>query len=76
MFNDIRKATLPTVNSQEFLPDLNIWTTCGGLFIVGGCTAALIIATVTKYNVTVKAPAIVRPTGELRIVQDRKCCLL
>ncbi|MEM1170692.1 MAG: HlyD family efflux transporter periplasmic adaptor subunit [Cyanobacteria bacterium P01_H01_bin.35] len=69
MFNDTRKATLPTVSSQEFLPDLNIWTTFGGLFIVGGCTAGLIIATVTKYNVTVKAPAIVRPTGELRIVQ-------
>jgi HlyD family type I secretion membrane fusion protein len=60
---------LPPVQDNEFLPPISRWTTLGGLFIVGSVGVAITLASVTKYNVTVKAPATVRPTGELRIVQ-------
>jgi len=36
---------------------------------VGTVGAAIILTAVTKYNITVKAPATVRPFGEVRIVQ-------
>jgi multidrug efflux pump subunit AcrA (membrane-fusion protein) len=36
---------------------------------VGTVGAAIILTAVTKYNITVKAPATVRPSGEVRIVQ-------
>ena len=60
---------LRPVQSDEFLPPISLWTTLGGLFLVGTVGAAITLAAVIKYNVTVKAPATVRPLGELRIVQ-------
>jgi HlyD family type I secretion membrane fusion protein len=60
---------LPPVQDNEFLPPISRWTTLGGLFIVASVGVAITLASVTKYNVTVKAPATVRPAGELRIVQ-------
>ena len=69
MLNDLNPAFLRPVQSDEFLPPVSIWTTIGGLFLVGGVGAAVALATFVKYNVTVKAAATVRPTGETRIVQ-------
>ncbi len=60
---------LPQVQDNEFLPPISRWTTLGGLLLVGSVGVAIILAAVTKYNVTVKAAATIRPTGELRIVQ-------
>jgi multidrug efflux pump subunit AcrA (membrane-fusion protein) len=60
---------LRPVQSDEFLPPISLWTTLGGLFLLGSFGAALTLATVTKYDVTIKAAATVRPTGEIRIVQ-------
>jgi HlyD family type I secretion membrane fusion protein len=57
------------VKSDEFLPPISLWSRLGGLLLVGTFGVAVTIASITKYNVTVKAPATVRPTGELRIVQ-------
>ncbi|MBW4573910.1 MAG: HlyD family efflux transporter periplasmic adaptor subunit [Aphanothece sp. CMT-3BRIN-NPC111] len=57
------------VSSDEYLPPISRWTTLGGLFLVSTFGVAVILAAVTKYNVTVKAPATVRPAGELRIAQ-------
>ena len=54
---------------DEFLPSIGKWTTLGGLVLLAAFGAALVLASILKYKVTVKAPAIVRPTGELRIVQ-------
>jgi HlyD family type I secretion membrane fusion protein len=39
------------------------------VFLVGTVGVAVTLAAVVKYNVTVKAPAIVRPAGDVRIVQ-------
>ncbi|MGK7917195.1 MAG: HlyD family secretion protein [Prochloraceae cyanobacterium] len=54
---------------DEFLPSIGKWTTLGGLVLLAAFGAALVLASILKYKVTVRAPAIVRPTGELRIVQ-------
>ncbi|NJL67675.1 MAG: HlyD family efflux transporter periplasmic adaptor subunit [Microcoleus sp. SM1_3_4] len=41
----------------------------GGLFQIAAVGIAFTLAAVIKYNVTVRAPANVRPAGEVRIVQ-------
>jgi HlyD family secretion protein len=60
---------LPTVHPEEFLPPIGRWATLGGLVMLGGLSAAMLLSAVLRYQVVVKAPASVRPTGELRLVQ-------
>ena len=60
---------LPEAKANEFLPPISRWTTFGGLFVLAVLTVAIPVAAVVKYRVTVKAQAVVRPTGELRTVQ-------
>ncbi len=60
---------LPPVQINEFLPPISRWTTFGGLFILFVIGLAVPVAAVTKYKVTVQGRAVIRPTGELRIVQ-------
>jgi HlyD family type I secretion membrane fusion protein len=61
--------SLKTVRSDEFLPPIYLWAKLGGWFLVGTVGAAISLAAVIPYNVVVKAPATVRPLGEVRIVQ-------
>lgn len=60
---------LPLLQNNEFLPPISRWTRWGGLFMVGAVGVAIALCSVTKYRVTVKAQAQVRPAGELRLVQ-------
>lgn len=60
---------LRPVQSDEFLPPIGFWTKLGGVVLVGSVGVAITLAAVVKYNVIVKAPATIRPSGELRIVQ-------
>ncbi|MEH1899852.1 MAG: HlyD family efflux transporter periplasmic adaptor subunit [Nostoc sp.] len=60
---------LPPIQDNEFLPPLGRWTTLGGLVLVCTLGLAVPLASITKYKVTVKGQAIVRPAGELRLVQ-------
>ena len=60
---------IPSVKPEDFLPSIGRWITIGGLVLVNAFGAALILASVLQYKVTVKANAIFRPAGELRIVQ-------
>jgi multidrug efflux pump subunit AcrA (membrane-fusion protein) len=69
MVNNSEINFLPSAQENEFLPPISHWTTFGGLFILGVLLSAVPIAAVVKYKVTVKGPAVVRPAGELRIVQ-------
>lgn len=69
MLNESSLEFLRPVQSDDFLPPISRWSTLGGLFLVGACSAAVTLAAVTKYPITVNAPAAVRPAGELRIVQ-------
>lgn len=63
--NSLRLAT-----PKEFLPPISYWTTIGGVAMLGIFGAAVILAGIIKYRVTIKAPATIRPTGELRLVQS------
>jgi multidrug efflux pump subunit AcrA (membrane-fusion protein) len=69
MVNTPQEDFLPLVESSDFLPPISFWAKLGGLFIVGAVGIAIAVASVTKYKVTVKAQATVRPVGGLRIVQ-------
>jgi multidrug efflux pump subunit AcrA (membrane-fusion protein) len=61
--------SLSPIQTNEFLPPISRWTTWGGMFILCTLALAIPVASVTKYKVTVKGQAVVRPAGELRIVQ-------
>lgn len=45
------------------------WTIFGGLFLVGTVAIAFAVSAVTPLPVTVKAAAVVRPNGEVKLVQ-------
>jgi multidrug efflux pump subunit AcrA (membrane-fusion protein) len=60
---------LNSIGENDFLPPISRWTKLGGMFIVGAVGIGFIVSAFTPYNVTVKAQAKVRPTGELRIVE-------
>ncbi|URD49795.1 HlyD family efflux transporter periplasmic adaptor subunit [Chroococcidiopsis sp. CCNUC1] len=60
---------LPLIQENGFLPPLGRWTNVSGLLILAVVWLAVPIASVAKYKVTVKAQAVVRPAGELRLVQ-------
>lgn len=60
---------LPPIQTNEFLPPITRWTTWGGMFILCVLGLAVPLAAICKYKVTVQAQAVVRPAGELRIVQ-------
>ena len=58
----------PSVPS-DFLPPINLWVTLGGVFLLGTVGTLLVTLALTPYTVMVKAPARIRPDGEIRIVQ-------
>ncbi|MBI4781732.1 MAG: HlyD family efflux transporter periplasmic adaptor subunit [Oscillatoriophycideae cyanobacterium NC_groundwater_1537_Pr4_S-0.65um_50_18] len=69
MFSNSDLEPLSDVQTQDFLPPLSGWVKFGGLFVIGTIATAVAISSIAQYRVTVKAPAVIRPTGELRIVQ-------
>lgn len=60
---------LPSVQVDEFLPPISLWTTLGGFILVGIFGSAIALISVIQYSVTIQAPATIRPTGELRLIQ-------
>ena len=60
---------LPTVTADEFLPPISHWFIRGGFICLGIFIGAILLTSHLKYKVSVKAPGIVRPIGELRLVQ-------
>lgn len=69
MFNDFHADSLPSVENDEFLPPIANWIKIGSLLIVGGVVGAIALSSMIEYRVTVPGQAIVRPRGELRLVQ-------
>ncbi|MBH8572915.1 HlyD family efflux transporter periplasmic adaptor subunit [Nostocaceae cyanobacterium CENA369] len=63
------KKILPLVRDEEFLPPISTWTSLLGVFLVGTVGSAIALSSWIKYNVMVNAPAVVRPTGNIRLVQ-------
>lgn len=62
-------AFLRPVQSNEFLPPISLWTTLGGLFLIGTVGIGLALAATIHYKATIKSVATVRPAGETKIVQ-------
>lgn len=60
---------LSPVRSDEFLPPVSRWMMLGGLVLIGGVTSAIALASLVRYNITVQAPAVVRPDNGIRVVQ-------
>ncbi|MFM2062558.1 MAG: hypothetical protein RLZZ507_2228 [Cyanobacteriota bacterium] len=60
---------ISSVENDEFLPPISRWTSLAGIFLIGTVATGITLSSWVKYNVTVKADAIVRPTGEIRVVQ-------
>ncbi len=60
---------LRPVTSEEFIPPTSRWISLTGFVLTGTIAIAVTMASVIKYNVTVKAAATVRPAGEQRLVQ-------
>lgn len=55
---------------NEFLPPVNHWFQIAGVTLVLGFVGATILTSILKYQVVVKAPAVIRPIGETRLVQS------
>lgn len=60
---------LPVSQEDEFLPPVSGWTIFGGFFLVSTVAIAFAVSAFTPLPVTVKAPAVVRPNGEVKLVQ-------
>ncbi len=58
-----------TLQNDQFLPPVSRWTTLGGILMVATFGGVIALASVTKYSAIVKADAIVRPAGDVRVVQ-------
>ncbi|MEA5503341.1 HlyD family efflux transporter periplasmic adaptor subunit [Halotia wernerae UHCC 0503] len=61
---------LPTVEANEFLPHIGKWISIGGGFLLSIFVVGVSLTSILKYKVTVKAPATIRPIGELRVVES------
>lgn len=55
--------------NNDFLPPISFWTSLAGIFLLSTVVTGITLSSWVKYNVTVKAAATVRPTGEVRVVQ-------
>ncbi|MCA1991150.1 MAG: HlyD family secretion protein [Coleofasciculus sp. S288] len=61
--------SLPEVTSDELLPPISRWTMICGLSLVSVVGIAFTLAAIIKYPVKIAATAVVRPVGEIRLVQ-------
>jgi HlyD family secretion protein len=58
------------LDESEFLPSLSRWVTFGGMGLVMLLGAAIFLASVFRFSDTVKAAAVLRPVGELKVAQS------
>ncbi|WP_242541922.1 HlyD family secretion protein [Leptolyngbya sp. Cla-17] len=67
--SSVNPEGLRLVQPNEFLPPVGRWATFGSIAMLAIFGGTIALAAVLKYPTTVKAPVIIRPTGDLRIVQ-------
>lgn len=60
---------LQPFHEDDFLPPISRWVRGGAMAVIGVMAGMVGLAAVVEYNVTVQAPASVRPAGELSVVQ-------
>lgn len=67
--SQINPAALSPAIPMDFLPPMHRWQRLGGLAGVVTVVTALALAQVVTIRETVKAPMVIRPAGELRLVE-------
>lgn len=70
MVNLPTSDSLTPIDTYDFLPSVNRWVAAGSWFIVLVLGGAVTAAFFVTYRTTVKAPVVVRPAGEPRLVQS------
>jgi HlyD family secretion protein len=60
---------LQPFQEDDFLPPMSRWMRGGAMVLIGVMAGMVGLAAVVEYNVTVQAPASVRPAGDLSVVQ-------
>ncbi|GAB4326045.1 MAG: hypothetical protein OHK0047_11260 [Leptolyngbyaceae cyanobacterium] len=60
---------LQPFQEDDFLPPMSRWMSGGAMALIGVMAGMVGLAAVIEYNVTVQAPASVRPAGDLSVVQ-------
>ncbi len=69
MVSDPQINALHPALPNEFIPPISRWTSMGGLALVTTFVTAVVSAAVIEYDVVVKAPALIRPVGELQLIE-------
>ena len=59
------------IENDNSLPPISIWTSLVSVLLIGTVIASISLSSWVKYNVTVKAAAIIRPIGKTRVVKSR-----
>jgi HlyD family type I secretion membrane fusion protein len=70
MVKSLATDFLEPIKTNEFLPPVSRWVTAGSWFIVLALGGAIASSFLVNYRTTVKVPAVIRPTGEPRLVQS------
>jgi HlyD family secretion protein len=66
----LQDEQLHLLDEDEFLPSLSRWVTFGGMGLVALFGVGVFLASVFHFSDTVKAPAVMRPVGELKVAQS------
>ena len=61
-------AILPEIVPEDLLPSLRLWQRLGGLVGVITVGTAFVLCQTVTYRETIKAPMMIRPEGDLRVV--------
>lgn len=67
--NQSQASELPLIQVNEFLPPISNWLKISGIAVVGMVGISLAATSVMRYKVTVRGEAVVRPVGDIRLVQ-------
>jgi HlyD family secretion protein len=70
MAEPLATDALEPIKTNEFLPPVSRWVTAGSWFIVLALGGAITASFLVNYRTTVKVPAVIRPSGEPRLVQS------
>ncbi len=70
MAKPLATDALEPIKTNEFLPPVSRWVTAGSWFIVLALGGAIAASFLVNYRTTVKVPAVIRPSGEPRLVQS------
>lgn len=64
------RPTVIQAQPDDYLPPIAGWTIVCGMTMLGAFGSAIALSSVLTYKTAVQAPAVIRPQGELRIVQS------